>query len=380
MLYPNQGHVSGGNWIYYDIGPRNPGVEDETYYIGDTPVLDVAPGGERGIYLQVPPSVSAGPKQICQKRPSDPEPICLTDSIFTYTYYESPIILSMKPTEQSFLPDPLTVSLVGRGFSINPGIKVIFGSQSASNVEFDYERSTLTCTPPPFPAGSPVPHTVDLRVINPGGGETVLPAAYTYKQMTPRIKDLTKRSGAAWRSGLYLILTFDRLIAGDVRIHFGSVPAYAEVFQYAGQAEYSLKTIAPPLPPGKVDITVINGDGGIYTAENAFEYIGTSSTNYHSSDTDKNFRVSVSEILRVVQLKNAGGFHCDSTTEDGFAPGLDGDQTCAPHASDYEPQDWQISLPELLQLIQFYNLFCYEPCTTDPSGYCPPIDYRESRG
>lgn len=30
-------------------------------------------------------------------------------------------------------------------------------------------------------------------------------------------------------------------------------------------------------------------------------------------------------------------------------------ETCFPYSSDYDPQDWQISLTELLRIIQFYN-------------------------
>lgn len=29
---------------------------------------------------------------------------------------------------------------------------------------------------------------------------------------------------------------------------------------------------------------------------------------------------------------------------------------CPPHASDYAPQDWRITLTELLRVIQFYNM------------------------
>ena len=62
--------------------------------------------------------------------------------------------------------------------------------------------------------------------------------------------------------------------------------------------------------------------------------------------------------------------HCDDTTEDNFAPGV-GDTTCIPHDTDYNPQDWTITLGELLRLIQFYNNNGYRPCPQTEDGYCP---------
>jgi hypothetical protein len=41
-----------------------------------------------------------------------------------------------------------------------------------------------------------------------------------------------------------------------------------------------------------------------------------------------------------------------------------------PHASDYNPQDWQVSLSELLRLIQFFNSGGYHPCVGSEDSYC----------
>jgi hypothetical protein len=82
-------------------------------------------------------------------------------------------------------------------------------------------------------------------------------------------------------------------------------------------------------------------------------------------------------LLRVIQFFNSGGFHCAAGTEDGYAPGP-GDDTCAPHSSDYKPQDWLISLSELLRLIQFFNSGGYHPCPdavpATEDGYCVGAD------
>jgi len=373
FLLPSAGHISGGNWVScFFRGPEEP--EKWTYYFGDTPAL--AAQGSDGLYLLVPPADTPGTVDFCYEFADQPGVSCVAGA---YTYYAAPKISSMTPKEQSFLPDPFTVTFRAVGLSIYPGIKVIFGNQSASNVEYDYDRGELYCTPPPFPEGSPIPLTVDVRVINPGGGETVLPGAYTYKQIIPRIKRIDQSKIPSFRTGREVFVFVDRVLLGAAQVYFDGIPAFAKVYRDDFNDYNFIVATPPPHAQGKVDVTVFNADGGTYTAKNAFEYTGTASTNFHSSDTDKNFRISISEILRAVQLFNSDGFHCDATSEDGYASGLEGDQTCMPHASDYDPQDWKLSLPELLQLIQFYNLFCYEPCTSDPSGYCPPIDYRETR-
>lgn len=93
---------------------------------------------------------------------------------------------------------------------------------------------------------------------------------------------------------------------------------------------------------------------------------------FHAADTDENWAISLSELLRVIQFFNANGFHCQADTEDGFAVGP-GDLSCDPHDSDYVPQDWDISLGELLRLIQIYNiaLGSYHPDVAGEDGFSP---------
>jgi len=75
---------------------------------------------------------------------------------------------------------------------------------------------------------------------------------------------------------------------------------------------------------------------------------------YHSADTLPDYQISLSELLRVIQFFNSEALHCEAGTEDGYAPGT-GSMECSFHTSDYNPQDWAISLSELLRLIQFFN-------------------------
>lgn len=96
---------------------------------------------------------------------------------------------------------------------------------------------------------------------------------------------------------------------------------------------------------------------------------------YHSADQDGNFHISLMELLRVIQFHNEGGIHCTNNpndNEDEYLPGPGVNQTCAPHDTDYAPQDWAISLSELLRLIQFYNATSYRYCPLEGTedGFC----------
>lgn len=91
----------------------------------------------------------------------------------------------------------------------------------------------------------------------------------------------------------------------------------------------------------------------------------------YSADLNGDFKINLSELLRLIQFYNAGGLHCQKGTEDGYAPGP-GDTSCPPHKSDYSGgNDWKISLAELLRGIQFYNSLGFYPCANSEDGFCP---------
>jgi len=117
----------------------------------------------------------------------------------------------------------------------------------------------------------------------------------------------------------------------------------------------------------------LNFDGELSFAE--LQYAAGALSPIHSADTDADGTVSLAELLRLIQLYNAGGYGCDATAPDGYAPGEPGkglDTTCPPHASDYLDTDGLISLSELLRLVQYYNLGAYSACPeTAEDRFCP---------
>ena len=109
-------------------------------------------------------------------------------------------------------------------------------------------------------------------------------------------------------------------------------------------------------------------------AEGEGEGEGEPAPQFSSGDTDEDLLITLSELLRAVQFFNIGGYQCaNRDTEDGFITGP-GDTTCPPHNLDYNPQDWNIALPELLRFIQFYNSGGYYPCEGTEDGFCPGLE------
>lgn len=99
---------------------------------------------------------------------------------------------------------------------------------------------------------------------------------------------------------------------------------------------------------------------------------------YHHADTDSDWQISLSELLRVIQFFNSGGYHYAyaEVTEDGYAPGpwdSEGEDWIGycPHHADYLSDYWAISLSELLRVIQFFNGGGLHWSTGTEDGFAP---------
>jgi len=93
----------------------------------------------------------------------------------------------------------------------------------------------------------------------------------------------------------------------------------------------------------------------------------------NSADVDGDFQIQLDELLRMIQMFNAGAYYCDAEADDGFSvvelvPGAS--RLCAFHSADYTPPNWTIELSELLRVVQFFNLGGYVACSESEDGYC----------
>lgn len=372
--FPAYGHVAGGIRVetqyfseFYDVIPY--------VYFGETYCRQIAKGDLvctggptpicMGNYvLTVPPNATAGPVVVTFYVPGF--------SSFYYepgfTYYDKPVVTQVSPSRFSYLPDSRRATVEARGIDVTGPVQVFFGDQAATAIEVQSNGLYVTCSPPLFP-GDSIPLKVDVRVVNQDGGDGVLVNGFEYGRVSPIVNGAFPYA-RAWTIGEVAIAYVSDLIPGDIRLYVDGVPASIKNIVYDATSQITF--VVPPRAPGLVSITVVNGDGGTRTAPGIYRYIGTLSTDIHPGDLDRDFRFNLSEVLRTVQFYSFPGFHCDSETEDGYAPGAEGDHACAPYPTDNDPLDWQIGLTELLQIIQFYNLHCYQPCPGAPGTYCPP--------
>ncbi|MCX8065335.1 MAG: immunoglobulin domain-containing protein [Candidatus Hydrogenedentes bacterium] len=137
--------------------------------------------------------------------------------------------------------------------------------------------------------------------------------------------------------------------------------------------EGNVEGLVEGIPEGGIEGIVEGTTEGMIEGEGVVEGEGQT-TSHHSADTNLDYIISLGELLRVIQFFNAGGYHCASTSElseDGYIPGYGGNTSCIPHTTDYLPQDWVISLQELLRIIQFFNSGGYRVCEGSEDGFCP---------
>jgi hypothetical protein len=92
---------------------------------------------------------------------------------------------------------------------------------------------------------------------------------------------------------------------------------------------------------------------------------------YHSADTNRDYKISATELGRVVSFYNAGGYHVDGLTSDGFAPGhVTNPSTTVYHSADTN-KDYKISATELGRVTTLYNAGGYKVDSSTSDGFAP---------
>ncbi|MBI1321472.1 MAG: CHRD domain-containing protein [Candidatus Hydrogenedens sp.] len=131
-------------------------------------------------------------------------------------------------------------------------------------------------------------------------------------------------------------------------------------------------SIVPAIGQEIFDALDANGDGKLQPSE--LLALGGNIW-LHSADLNADGAFSLSELLRAVQLFNRGSYSCAANagaSEDGYV--ATAGTTCSvPHAADYESGgNFSLSLAELLRLIQLYNAggYTYCPNASTDDGFC----------
>jgi hypothetical protein len=175
---------------------------------------------------------------------------------------------------------------------------------------------------------------------------------------------------------------YDALVSAPspvIQPHQGSTDsleyAWADVPSFPFLISYTVL-----VPEDEVGGKIIGGlayyriDGPEQQSNFAVTMVNGTGSERHSADyAPSDWRFSLSELMRIIQFFNKGGFRCGTATEDGYSPSGGSDHSCTTHSSDYSPQDWQINLTELLRIIQFFNAGGYYACPdgVTEDGFCP---------
>jgi len=99
----------------------------------------------------------------------------------------------------------------------------------------------------------------------------------------------------------------------------------------------------------------------------------------HSADINGDWRISLNELLRIIQIFNSQGYWCAAGTEDGYAV-VPGDRTCVRHHSDFLEPPWEITLTELLRSIQLFNAGHYARDVFSEDTFTPVFSPKRLRG
>jgi len=94
------------------------------------------------------------------------------------------------------------------------------------------------------------------------------------------------------------------------------------------------------------------------------------STGAHTGDLDCDQALGLDDILRMIQLYNAGRFRCQAGEDDAYATGIGNTVNCARHDADFETPFFRLSLSELLRALQLFNLGSVLPCGEGEDGFC----------
>jgi len=130
----------------------------------------------------------------------------------------------------------------------------------------------------------------------------------------------------------------------------------------------------PGFTQDDLDAADANNDGLLSVAELLQEIDGGI---VMSADINADFVIALTELLRMIQLYNAGGYFCAATpgdSEDGYrtSPPAGVEPACLLHSIDRNT-DKVISLSELLRGIQIYNIGGYSFCGVEQNpedGFC----------
>jgi hypothetical protein len=106
------------------------------------------------------------------------------------------------------------------------------------------------------------------------------------------------------------------------------------------------------------------------------------SSEFHSADYNQDWKIDSFEANKVFVYWREGGYHCDSSSIDGYASGKDASkQSCLNHDADYEGisfgsstdpnSNWVIDTAERLRILELFDASSYKVDSATKDGFAP---------
>ncbi len=236
-----------------------------------------------------------------------------------------------------------------------------------------------------LPFGPTATHTVDSGGGNPGGTVTirstinfagaasalgwkvVVPPGWSYASGTGEgsikpVVDATENLEWAWSIPLTgpVVFTYTLAIPASAS---GSELLYGSAIVRQNDLQATVAATSDPLVVGTAAVSALPaGNAALPALPSALLPVPT----FHSADTNHDYRISLSELTRVIELYNVrhgtvrtGAYVVMAGTEDGFSPDASVVNTTVRTLSSYHAadadQNGNLSLPELTRVIEIYN-------------------------
>ena len=175
-----------------------------------------------------------------------------------------------------------------------------------------------------------------------------------------------------------------RLVSGADGVSAKSLAGNALVLDWSNATAFPMQIVYEATAPANASgLVTVTGQADYETVAGGAESTGAVASvlaealpedQTHSADVNHDWHLSLSEVLRVVQLYNSGGYSAETGTEDGYAPGVGGKQAGSPHNADYNG-DWSVDISELLRVVQLFNApgGAYYRASGTEDGFVPGV-------
>jgi len=296
-ITPNKGSIMGGTkvTIYGANFVQKTLLKDDIYRmtkvtIGGNECTNIEVSDDLNTITAVTPGGSVGPQDVIvkivkvksdgqQEEEIEIESQVILKSAFTYEIPQStPKITLIKIynrlTDKE--EDPIgpvsggnIVRIYGSGFmapTSGKTIEVYFGKNKASIIEVISEGLIQVISPASTQVGA-----VDVRVVNPDGGEAIAVAGFIYKGNNLIVTNITPNRGTVL-GGIEATITGANFIEGTQITIGGEAALNVKVL-----SPTTITVTIPPNTPGLKDVVAYNAYGS-YTLKNAFQYYIEQST------------------------------------------------------------------------------------------------------